>query len=347
MNYTPAPSHTGGRRLHLNENTAGCSPAVLAALHSIQRTDASEYPDYSGVTAQCEAFFGVPTGWVQITNGLDEGLHVAAQAAKVGWPDFEAIVVEPAFEMYAACIASVNGRQISVASSPDLEFPLRAVLDALTPRTRLIYLCDPNNPSGLPIPSGQIRRIADAAPDAIVFLDEAYADFSGRTMVGEMLDRHRNVVVGRTFAKAHGLAALRVGALVAHPSALAPLRRILPPYSVNICAVVALQAALADRAYVDWYVAEAAQSRELIYEWCRAHGIPFWRSEGNFVLLRVGSGADQAKACVEALAAKGIYIRDKSNAPGCSGCIRITAGVVNDTNACLAAMEEWYATRDR
>jgi histidinol-phosphate aminotransferase len=347
MNYTPVSSRPGGLRLHLNENTAGCSPAVLAALRAIERTDASEYPDYSQVTAQCEAFFGVSPGFVQITNGLDEGLHVVAQAAKMSLPDFEAIVVEPAFEMYAACIAAVDGRQVTVPASPDLEFPLSAVLDAISPRTRLIYLCDPNNPSGLPIPAGEIQRIADAAPDALVLVDEAYADFSGRTMVGPMLERNRNVVVGRTFAKAHGLAALRVGALIAHPRALEPLRRVLPPYSINICAVVALQAAMADRAYVDWYVSEAAQSRDLIYAWCRSNEIPFWPSEGNFVLLRVGPEgvSNAAKACVAALTAKGIYIRDKSNTPGCDGCIRITAGVVEDTRVCLAAMEEWYATR--
>lgn len=342
MNYTRAASPTAGLRLHLNENTAGCSPAVLAALHSIQRTDASEYPDYSAVTAQCEAWFGVAPGWVQITNGLDEGLHVAAQAAKLSYPDFEAIVVEPAFEMYAACVAAVDGRLVTIPASATLEFPIDQVLQAISPRTRLIYLCDPNNPSGLPIPPGQIRRLAEAVSGALVFVDEAYADFSKRTMTGPLLDQLRNIVVGRTFAKAHGLAALRAGALVAHPETLAPLRRVLPPYSVNACAVVALQAAIADTAYVDWYVSQADESRELIYAWCAARGVVFWRSEGNFVLMRVGA---DAPGLVQALADQRIYIRDKTGQPGCEGCIRITAGVVTDTRQCLDAMENWYATR--
>lgn len=342
MTYTPPPSRPGGLRLHLNENTAGCSPAVLTALQSMQRTWAGEYPDYSGLTEQCEKFYGVDPGFVQITNGLDEGLYVVAQAARLSRPDFDAIVVEPAFEMYAACISSVGGRQVTIPPMAGLRFPIDAVIAAISHRTRLIYLCDPNNPSGLPIPREHIRRVADAAPQAMVLLDEAYADFSGRTMV-PLLDRHRNLIVGRTFAKAHGLAALRVGALLAHPTTLVPIRRILPPFSVNISAAIALQAAMADRAYVAWYVAEAAQSRELIYDWCRAHGIPFWPSEGNFVLMLIG---DNAKACVEAMAARDIYIRDKTNTPGCEGCIRITAGVVEDTRVCLAAMEEWYATRN-
>ena len=341
MTYTPPPSRPGGLRLHLNENTAGCSPAVLAALQSIERTSTSVYPDYVWLTYQCERYFGVEPGFVQLTNGLDEGLHVMAQAAKLSLPDFDAIVVEPAFEMYAACIAAVGGRQVTVPPMAGLGFPIDAVIAALSYRTRLIYLCDPNNPTGLAIPLANLRRVADAAPQAMVLVDEAYADFSGRTMV-PLLDRHRNVVVGRTFAKAHGLAALRVGALIAHPSTLKAIRRILPPFSVNIAAAIALRAALADRAYVEWYVEEARQSRELMYAWCRGHGIPYWPSEGNFVLILLG---DTAKACVEALAAQEIYIRDKTSTPGCEGCIRITAGLVEDTRVCLAAMEEWYASR--
>lgn len=342
MTYVTATAQPGGLRLHLNENTAGCSPAVLEALHSMARTEASEYPDYASVTAQAEAYFGVGPGWVQITNGLDEGLHVVAQSAKLLAPAFEAIVVEPAFEMYAACIESVGGRQVTVPPAVDLVFSMDAVLAAVSPRTRLIYLCDPNNPSGLPIPHGDIVRLAHAAPSAVVFVDEAYADFSNRTLIGPSLDRCRNVVVGRTFAKAHGLAALRVGAVIAHPDTLAPLRKVLPPYSVNICAVLALQAALRDRDYVNWYVSQAEESRSRIYAWCKAHGYRFWPSEGNFVLMRVG---DQAPGLVRALADQRIHVRDRSRQPGLAGCVRVTAGVVEDTVRCLAAMEVWHAAR--
>ena len=342
MTYVAATAQPGGLRLHLNENTAGCSPAVLDAIRSMARTDASEYPDYAGVTAQAEEYFGVGRGWVQITNGLDEGLHVVAQSAKLLDPAFEGIVVEPAFEMYAACIESVGGQQVTVPPAADLTFSVDAVLAAVSPRTRLIYLCDPNNPSGLPIPHGDTVRLAEAAPNAVVFVDEAYADFSNRTLIGPSLDRYRNVIVGRTFAKAQGLAALRVGAIIAHPDTLAPLRKVLPPYRVNICAVLALQAALRDRDYVAWYVSQAAESRERIYAWCETHGYRSWPSEGNFVLVRIG---EQAPVLVRTLAEHGIHLRDRSRQPGLAGCVRITAGVVADTVRCLAAMEVWHAAR--
>ena len=276
------------------------------------------------------------------TNGLDEGLHVVAQSAALIDRGFEGIVVEPAFEMYEACLSAVGGIRVRVPPTDDLRFSVDAVLAAISARTRLIYLCDPNNPTGLPIPVGAIEKIAAAAPGAIVMVDEAYADFSGRTLVGPALERFRNLVVGRTFAKAHGLAGLRVGALVAHPDTLAPLRRILPPYSVNVCAIAALDAALADRDFVAWYVGEASESRRLIYDWCTARGLTFLVSEGNFVLVEIGP---DAAALVGALESERIFIRDRSRQPGCAGRVRITAGIVEDTRRCLAAMERWYATR--
>ncbi len=346
MTYIPQPPREG-LRLHLNENTAGCSPAVLAALQGIGRTETAFYPDYGRITSLAEQWFGVAPGWVQLTNGLDEGLHVAAQAAARGVPGAVNVIVEPAFEMYAACADAADLRRVHVQPRADLGFPTEEVLQAISASPgaagdiRLISVTDPGNPTGLGIPGGTIERLAEAAPNATVFVDEAYADFSGRTAIGPLLDRRRNIVVGRTFAKGHGLAALRVGALIAHPESLAIYRRLLPPYSLNICAVRALEAALADRAYLDWYVSESAASRRLLYDFCERRGLHYWPSEGNFVLIRVGAGAS---SLVAALIARGIAIRDRTTSPGCAGCVRITAGVVADTRACLSAMEETLAS---
>jgi histidinol-phosphate aminotransferase len=151
-----------------------------------------------------------------------------------------------------------------------------------------------------------------------------------------MLDRHRNVLVGRTFAKAFGLAGLRVGALVAHPETLAPMRRGLPPFSVNVCALRALEAALADRAHVQSYVEQTVASRNAIYDFCRRRGLQYWPSETNFVLVHLG---DQAPTIMQAVAAKGILVSGRSHQRGCAGTIRITAGVLDHTTRCLEALE--------
>jgi len=356
MTYPAIPDPGAGLRLHLNENTAGCSPSVLAAVRSLEREDTAFYPDYGPITSAAERWFGVPPGWVQLTNGLDEGLHVVAHAAarRGSLVDHQtgarvptsgrgqALVVEPAFEMYAACAEAAELDAVHIPPAPDFAFPLEAILSALRSDTRLVNLTDPNNPTGLPIPSGAVDRIAEAAPQSMVLVDEAYAEFSGRTLVGPALERHRNLIVGRTFAKAHGLAALRVGALVAHPDTLAPIRRLLPPYSLNVCAVRALDAALQDRAYLDWYVGQSRDSRSLLERFCTAHGFAFWPSEANFVLIRVGDGASEL---VRAMAERRIFIRDRSAAPGCGGCIRVTAGVVAHTQQCLTVWEDILASR--
>ena len=347
MTYQRPDEVKDALRLHLNENTAGCSPAVIAALRTIDRDVIALDPDYAPITKECERWFGVPAGWVQLINGLDEGLHTVAQAARARPPlvgDPEAVIVEPAFEMYVPCAEAAGLRVVRVPPQPDFAFPLAPLLSAVTPATRLIYLTDPNNPTGLPIPPGAVEQIAGAVPDALLLLDEAYSDFSGRTLIGAPLDRRRNLIVGRTFAKAHGLAGLRIGALIAHPDALAAIRRILPPFSINVCAAIALAAALRDRPYLEWFVAQSVESRELIYDCCRRLSLQFWPSEANFVLVRVGP---DAAAIVQDVAASGILLRDRSTQPGCDGCIRITAGVADHTRAAVTALEAALASRRR
>ena len=144
-------------------------------------------------------------------------------------------------------------------------------------------------------------------------------------------------MVGRTFAKAQGLAGLRVGAVAAVPVTIARLRRVLPPYSINVAAATALIAALGDQAHLADYRRQVAHSRELVYAACQRLGLTCWPSFANFVLVRVG---DAAPAVVEALRTRGVFVRDRSTQPGCAGCIRITTGIVAHTEACVRALEE-------
>jgi histidinol-phosphate aminotransferase len=150
-------------------------------------------------------------------------------------------------------------------------------------------------------------------------------------------ESQKNVLVGRTFAKGHGLAALRAGAVIGRAETLGPLRLVVPPYSLNVCAAVGLRAALADRARLAWYRDEVRTSRELVYAWCQKRGVQFYESGANFVLVRIG---DQARRVVDGLARRGVVVRERSGDPGCEGCIRITTGVVAHTQRGLDALEE-------
>src|SRR5215204_861779 len=263
------PGGTEGLRLHLNENTAGCSPRVLNVLRDITREQAAIYPDYDAVNLASATYFGITPEQILLTNGLDEGIFlssVAAMRASAG-QRFEGIVVQPAFDMYAACIDAVGGRIVDIPPQSDFFFPLQKVVAAITPETRIIFLTNPNNPTGISMPRSSVVAVAKAAPHAIVFLDEAYADFSGESMIEEAVSGAvPNLVIGRTFAKAFGLAGIRVGALIGTPGTLAPMRRAVLPYTLNVFAAAALPAALEDREYVEWYVAEVRESKKLLYD---------------------------------------------------------------------------------
>jgi histidinol-phosphate aminotransferase len=246
--------------------------------------------------------------------------------------------VQPAFDMYAACADAAGGRIVDIPPQSDFFFPLRRVLDAITPRTRVIFLTNPNNPTGLSIPKHTIAEVALAAPQAMVLLDEAYADFAGETMIRDAVSgRLPNLVVGRTFAKAYGLAGLRIGALIGDHRTLAPMRRAIPPYSLNVYAAAALPAALEDVGYYEWYLAEVRESKRLLYEVLARQSVRFWPSDGNFVLACFDGGLERI---IAGLAEKGVMIRDRSSDPGCAGCARITAGVLEHTQRLVAALEE-------
>ncbi|MCA1559103.1 MAG: histidinol-phosphate aminotransferase family protein [Acidobacteria bacterium] len=339
--YERVAAPRSGLRLHLNENTAGCSPRVLAALQTMTREDAAFYPDYTDAIEACAGWLGVAHDRVLLTNGLDEGIlaaSVAAMRGSEGERRYEAVVVVPAFDMYAACVDAAGGRVVEVPLGPDFSFDGDAVMAAVTSRTRLVFLTNPNNPTGQAIRRDAILAIADHASHAIVFLDEAYADFAGDTLIGDAaLDRLPNIIVGRTFAKAWGLAGLRVGALIGSTETMAPLRRVVPPYSINAYAARALPAALDDRDYYDWYLDQVRTSKGLLYDALRKLSIPFWQSGGNFVLARFGSDAARV---LEGAAARQVFLRDRSRDPGCEGCVRIGAGVIDHTEACIAAIRE-------
>jgi histidinol-phosphate aminotransferase len=330
-----------GLRLHQNEHTEGCSPRVLKALAQLTRADVGFYPPYSAVTDACAFHLGVTADRLALVNGLDEGIMAAAIAylrpsAGSGVVP-EAIVPEPAFEIFRFDTAVAGGHLVQVMPKPDFRFALDEVLAAITPATRVVFITNPNNPTGVPVEFDAIRAVAKRVPrEAIVFVDEAYADFAGRSFIPE-LPAFPNVVVGRTFSKAYGLAALRIGAVVGAPAAIDPIRYVVPVYSVNIAAVVALQAALSDHDHLNDYLRQVNESKALVYAACDRLKLRCWPSDANFVLIRIGARVGDI---IDAAKARGIFLRDRSNEPGCDGCLRFGAGIVEHTKRGLAVLEE-------
>jgi histidinol-phosphate aminotransferase len=335
------PDPGAGLRLHLNENTGGCSPQVIAALRALRATDLSTYPSYTPLVLACAQHFAVDPDWVLLTNGLDEGILMAAvgHIARARVHDAETIIPLPAFDPYPNSTAAVGATPVRIPPGPGFAFPTDALIEAITPRTRMIFLNTPNNPTGQLIPVADLVRVAQAAPHAVVLVDEAYIEFGGTSLLPQ-LPAHPNVLVGRTFSKAYGLAGLRVGVLIGHPQALDPVRAVTLPFNINAVAIAATLAAIEDTAFLPRYAAQVRDSRQRLYAACRRLGLEYWESAANYVLVRVG---DAVPLVVEALAARGIHVRDRSKDPYTPGCIRITAGLLEHTDAAIEALESVLA----
>ena len=345
------PNLGPGLRLHLNENTAGCSPRVLAAIRAMSPLDVSTYPDYEAAVRETAEYLGVDPEWLVLTNGLDEGLLLMAIGYLVqrapealvalgatptplsGTP--EQILAVPAFEPYIVNAKALGARTVALPMAPDFAFPTEAVLAAIGPNTRLVYVNTPHNPSGQVVPEADIRRVVERAGHALVLIDEAYHDFCGVNLL-HLTREYPNVMVGRTFSKAHGLAGIRVGILVAPPALLAPIRYVMPLMNLSAVAVAALRAALTDTEYVPWTVAQATASKALLYDALDRLGLSYWKSGANFVLVH---GGDRTPDLVRGLIARGVLVRDRSKEPGCAGSFRVTTGVVEHTRTAVAALE--------
>jgi len=336
------PNPGEGLRLHLNENTGGCSPRVIEAIERLTTADIATYPEYTEVVLASARLFGVDPEWVLLTNGLDEGILMAAigHIARLRIHDAETIVPLPAFDPYPNSTAAAGATSVRVRPDPSLAFPTDRVIEAITPRTRMIFLNTPNNPTGQLIAIDDLKRIATAAPHAIVFVDEAYIEFGGQSFIPE-LPSFPNVLIGRTFSKAYGLAGMRIGVVIGQPAALDPVRAVTLPFNINGVALAALKAAIADTEFLPRYAAQVRESREHLYAACRRLGLQFWESAANYVLVRVG----EAEPYLAALAERRIHVRDRSKDDITPGCLRITTGMLDHTNRAIEALESVHATR--
>lgn len=331
--YHPPVAGRDGLRLDFNENTLACSPRVMEALANITATDLTRYPERGSVEAMVAELFGVAPAEVLLTNGVDEAIHVLCQAF-LDRGDAMLLPV-PTYTMYEVYGSAAEAKINTVLAWDNFRFPLDAMLAAIDERTRLIAIANPNSPTGVTVEREAIVKIAEQAPQAVVLVDEAYYHFFGKTVL-DLIGIVPNLVVARTFSKAYGLAGLRLGALIAAEETMQWLRRVISPYSVNQIALICLPAALKDRAYLEWYVAEVKAARTELAQSLTELGIEYWPSEANFILTRIGP---EHAAFVKTMRARRILTRDRSADPGCDGLVRITVGTREQMREAREAIE--------
>ena len=331
--YQPPLAGRDGLRLDFNENTAGCSPRVLECLRRLHAEQLARYPERESAEATVAGFLGVTPSELLLTNGVDEAIHLLCETYLE--PGDEALIVVPTYSMYRIYMMAAGARVVSVPAGKDFAFPSDELRNRITPRTRLIAIANPNNPTGTVASKDELLRIASSAPGVAVLVDEAYFEFCGQTVLSCRRE-FPNLFVARTFSKAYGLAGLRMGVLVGDAGQMRAVRRVSSPYNVNAVALACLPEALADQEYIRRYVNDVRESRTRLERALEARGIQFWPSHANFVLIRVGA----ADAFVECMRKRGILVRDRSGDHGCEGCVRITLGPREHTDRLLVALQE-------
>ena len=311
-------------RLDQNENTGGCSPRVLARLRSLLGQEVASYPERSIYEPLMASHLGMKTEEVMLTNGADEGIHLLCELYLN--PKLDAIMAVPSFGMYKHYAMATDANIVEVPMSTDFSFPTRDVLAKISSKTGLIFIGNPNNPTGTTVPVEDIYRIletaAQIAPKSGVLVDEAYFEFYGQTLLPE-LHRFPNLHITRTFSKAYGMAGLRVGVLVANANAMQRLQRISSPFSVNTIALTILPIALADQGFVRAYIANVKRERQRLQNSLEKIGLRYWPSLANFLLVEIGEGR---AAFLKEMAKEGIFLRDRGSDPLCGGCVRISIG---------------------
>jgi len=327
-----------GLSLDLNESMAGCSPRVLARLRSLSATEVSLYPQREVGERLVADFLGVAPEQVLLTNGMDDALSLLF-ATYLGQSDHEAnelLFADPTFVMYPMLGEAMGARMARIQSGEDLALPLNDLLSRISPRTRLIAIANPNNPTGLAARRADLVKIAASAPDAAVLIDEAYFEFCGETLIKD-LAHYPNLFVARTLSKAYGLAGVRLGVLIGATEQIESMRRLSIPFNVNSVALACLEEALADQAFVRDHVAQIKEGRERLAQLFDELRLRYWPSQTNFVLVRVGAAA---KTFVESMQRRGIVVRESSANPGCEGCVRITVGTPSQMDRVVQAIRE-------
>ena len=329
-------------KLSANENPLGTSPAALAARRAAG--EPSRYPDPDAVALReaIGARHGIDPARIVCGTGSDELLNLAAQG--FAGPGDEVVFPRFSFAVYDIAARRCGATPIESVDA-DYGADVEALLGAVTERTRVVFLANPNNPTGSTLTAAEVARIHAGLPrDVLLVLDQAYAEYltpeeddHGLALAA----RHANVLVTRTFSKIYGLAGERIGWATGHPDLVGVLNRIRGPFNVTVAGQAAALAALGDQAFVTAAREENARVRDRFTAALAAlgnHGLRPLPSKGNFVLIEFG-GALTAQAAYEGLAARG-YATRWLPGQGLPHCLRITIGTGEQMDDVAAILRE-------
>lgn len=313
--------------LDANENSFG-SPAGA---------DYNRYPDPMQwkLKEKISRIKGVPPQNIFAGNGSDEAIDLLLRAFCRPGVD-NVLVLPPTYGMYevSAKINDVEVREVPLL--PDFQLHMEGIADAIDEKTKLIFICSPNNPTGNAIAADDIEVLLHNF-NGLVVVDEAYINYSRQKTTINMLTEFPNLVVLQTLSKAWGMAALRIGLAFASEEIIAVFNKIKPPYNINAASLeLALQALENITQVNDWIKQTVSERGKLVEQLATFSFVEkVYPSDANFLLVQV----TDARKLYSFLTGKGIVVRDRSAMPGCAGCLRITVGTPEENNTLLQALE--------
>lgn len=325
-------------KLASNETPYGPSPKVKKAMSNAAR-DVNRYPDGSCFYLREELAkrLGVLPSQLIFGNGSDE-IIVLATRAFTGEGD-EVIMARPSFLIYEIA-SKIAGAEIKFVPLKDFRYDLDGMERAISERTKIIFIGNPDNPAGTYVTTKQVENfLKNVRRDILVFFDEAYFEFVNKSDYPDtirFLRNYKNVITTRTFSKMYGLAGLRIGYGIANADVVSILDRIREPFNVNSIAQAAAIACLRDRTYYEGKLKILNRERKVLYENFRKMKLPFVETATNFILLNVGRNSLEVS---QKLLKKGVIIRDMGFW-GLDTYIRVTIGTPQENKRFLKSLEE-------
>jgi len=325
-------------KLASNENPLGPSDKVLAAIAEASR-DVTRYPDGNGFTLKVALAekYKLDTNQVTLGNGSNDVLELIARAFVS--PDEEVMFSQYAFAVYPLVTQAIGAKAV-IAPARDYGHDLQAMSALMSEKTKLIFIANPNNPTGTHLPAQQIEAFIGQVPQqTLVVLDEAYVEYGEQDFNSiELLGKYSNLIITRTFSKAYGLAGLRVGYALSHPEVADLLNRIRQPFNVNSLALAAATVALND----DLYIAKTKQLNDAgmaqLIAGFEQLGLGYIPSKGNFITVDVKRNGEEVFA---ELLQQGVIVRPVTNY-GLPKHIRVSIGLETENQRFLDALGQIY-----
>ncbi|MFT5431073.1 MAG: histidinol-phosphate aminotransferase [Myxococcota bacterium] len=327
-------------KLDWNESTIPPSPLVIERIQAFlgNTHHLNWYPDQraAALTQRLSSYTGQPESRILVTSGSDAALENLCQTY-LG-PHDEVVVPSPSYTHFLVYAGARGSRIRTVYGDDPFTLDVDSVLRAITFKTKMVYLVSPCNPTGIIWPASVVARIARAAPQALIVVDEAYHEFCGESAVG-LVETYSNVAVTRTFSKSFGIAGLRVGYLMASEAVINDVRRIFNPKSVNVLGQIAATAALDDLEYLYSYVADVTTAKPILADWFRSNGFHVVSTPANFLMVKV----PHTGTFIQLLEDEGVFIRDRSMQRQLERYVRISVGTVEQTHELCRRLERVIA----